>query len=275
MAIAEYPDVNSIIRLAREAGQRDAGQIEAPDGREFVLHDSDLTLTLVGDPLEHPRRKGGLNILHSTESFCQWVLDQKTPETVIFADPHTSLFTAVIDYHAKNDGPAGWAIFSGGHALRFSQPFSDWMAINDTRIGQVALAEFLEEHMGEIAEPNGASLLTAVLDLKARTRVAFSKAVSLQTGETQLSYVEETDLNDKKRAGVIALPENLTLVMPVYFGGNPSIIKAKLRVRLRDGDAGFVVKMLNIAEVQREAFNATIEEVQTRCPDVPLYLGSV
>lgn len=269
-------DINKLISHVEQRAEGTRQMVYDDHGQQYLVVPPGHEVKLIGDALYRPVRKAGSASFYDVASLCRWVKDQMTSDTVIFATPHDGHFMAIIDYHARNGSgaipcDAGWLDHTGKLTLQQSDQWAAWTGIHNRSLDQVTLGEFIEEHVSEIAAPNASELLTAVMNLRANTKVTFSKAVSLHDGTVQLTYNEEAD---RPKAGQMTLPENLRLVMPVYYGSDAVVVDAKLRVRLRDGDATFIVKLMNVQQVKQRAFDAEVKKVRDALPEVPLYLGA-
>lgn len=122
------------------------------------------------------------------------------------------------------------------HTCTFPCPLThewrQWTAKNDKPMAQVEFAEFIENNLLDIVEPDGASLLTACLSFQDTGSAEFKSAVRLEDGRVQFQYIE------KDQTGELKFPSRLTLALPVFEGLDVRFqLNAKLRYRV-DREAG-------------------------------------
>lgn len=195
-----------------------------------------------------PERKQGTAVAETLESFVQLVERHQTEHSVIFAvtDWRNPAFTAVIDYHG--DDPD-----NGKHRVHYAFPLSEewkaWQGINGKPLSQNEFAEFIEDHIAELAAPdsdevkdlellfkakvaypNELVVLSQGLQINAETRV--KTAIKLQTGESQIVFEED---HKNANGDPITVPGVFVLNIAPFFQGESIRLPVRLRYRLRDG----------------------------------------
>lgn len=195
--------------------------------------------------LAAPARKRGTAVLNDAESFVAVVNDQKTEDTRIFSTINPPTFTAVFNHIAI---AAGW----GDHKAQYNAPLAPewlaWTAMDGKKVGQVDLAQFIENNLvdvvfidkaapgmpvGEVGSPDGATLLEVCRTLEAKKKVDFKSAIRLADGSTQFTYDE--DVQGSARQGQLAVPEQFSLGIPVFENGAKYRADVRLRYRIQDG----------------------------------------
>lgn len=185
--------------------------------------------------LEHtlaaPVRKKGVVKLNDAESFIAVVNDQKTADgTRLFSTIDPPTFTAVFNHHG--DAP-GW----GDHRATYNAPLSPewkaWDAFDGRQVGQVELAQFIENNLVDVVEPDGATLLEICRTLEAKKKVNFASAIRLSDGSNQFTYEEEVQGSAQK--GQLSIPEQFVIGIPVFENGEKWRVDVRLRYRIQDG----------------------------------------
>jgi len=177
-----------------------------------------------------PARKSGTTQLHDAESFIAVVRDQKNGSTRLFSTLNPPTFTAVFNHHADD---AGW----GDHAAKYNAPLSpEWKAWTDAdgrQSSQVELAQFIENNLVDVVEPDGATLLEICRTLEAKKKVNFASSIRLSDGSHQFTY--EEDVQGSAQKGQLKVPEQFVIGIPVFENGEKWRVDVRLRFRISDG----------------------------------------
>lgn len=263
-------DIEAISKLADKAGskleilERTDGQHGIPDHVPVFVNRESGRVDAVAELFERfrfaPARKSGTAKVTTLESFIELGQRHETDDSAIFADTdwQKPSLTMVVDYH---QAVAGGVADNGKHRIRYDFPLSDewkaWVAVDGKPMDQGDFAEFIEDHIAELSTPDGLEeeefrhkfgfrvayptemhTLSRGLQVFAETRV--KNAVTLQTGEGQISFEEEhRDANGNK----IDVPGMFILSVSPFFMGEPCRIPVRLRYRLAGGSIKWIVKL--------------------------------
>ena len=210
------------------------------------------------------------------DSFCSYVNRFRKASTVIFAEPRFERMRALIDYHTAEADAAPASAAHNAHVATFDCGFdpnwAEWRKVDGKDLSQVDFAYFIERMLHTIGEPDGGDLLEMAQDLKVNRSVAFKQNVRIKNGAIDLQY-EETDETSTKRAGTITVPDEITVVCPIFMLREPQAITVKLRYRIEKGaPLTFRLDVLNRSIIEFKAFKVMADEVAdlTECP---VYLG--
>ncbi len=202
---------------------------------------------------DRPERRSGTARVLTLESFIALTNRHKLPESAIFADTdwQKPSLTAVIDYH--NSTASGGAADNCKHRIRYDFPLSEewraWIAQDGQPMGQGDFAQWIEDHITELAAPHGdesdniqktfgfkaalpneLQMLSRGLQVHAETRV--KSHVTLQSGEGALTFEEEhLDASGNK----LVVPGMFLLSIAPFFMGDKARIPVRLRYRVRGG----------------------------------------
>jgi len=221
--------------------------------------------------------RGNVSI-DSAESLLNYVETHGSANSAVFAHASSSSITAVLDWHAQH-GTA----FEAGHGLHRIQfslektsAYNDWTGVSGRAMGQRVFAEFIEEHLTDIVEPNAMDVLEAATNLQGKRNVEFASGVRLANGDQQIKWVETTEA---KTSGDIKVPTQIKLRLPIYRGAEEETtfeFRTLLRYRITDGKLTFEIKMLGVEDIDALAFAAVSEAVASNLPsDTQFYLGRV
>lgn len=213
--------------------------------------------------LGQPRFIQSKIVAHDVRGFNDYVIKHKLPETAIYAasPEHPSLIARIDDNATINGETAPSHV---AHTCTFPCPLThewkQWLGKNDKPMSQIEFAEFIENNLLDIVEPDGAGLLTACLSFQDTGSAEFKSAVRLSDGRIQFQYIE------KDATGELKFPERLVLALPVFEGLDVRFrMAAKLRYRV-DRDAGlhlrYVIERPDLA--LKDAYSRLIEVVTER-----------
>lgn len=218
---------------------------------------------------ESPRNIRKRLSAHTLEGFVDYINKFATDNTVIFAHPVEADMEAVFDYHSP--GQPRW----GDHKISFrpkkSREFEKWERKNRGLLDQFDLADLVEEHAEDFYDPQPARIIEVARNFEAKKSVQFERAKSVESGDVQFTYVEETGAKDD-----MVIPEDVTLRIPVFMGGKKVEISGRFRYRLDQGELklGFVFPQLH--EVKKTAAKGLIQDVQEEMEDendIPVFFA--
>lgn len=233
------------------------------DGVPVLALPPGWTTERCADLLAQPRTIQSRITAHDVRGFVDYVNKHKLPETAIYASaPDRPSLVARIDDNATEGDATQPSHVT--HTCTFPCPLThewrQWIGQNDKPMSQVAFAEFIENNLLDIVEPDAAGLLTACLSFQDTGSAEFKSVVRLNDGRVQFQYIE------KDTTGELKFPERLTLALPVFEGLDVRFkLNAKLRYRV-DRDAGlhlrYVIERPDSA--LKDAYNRLMEVVTER-----------
>lgn len=265
-------DVQPIIDTAREAAgseSLDLGEFHIVPTREGVK-----AFDLTGDAYrDKPRRKTGTTTVRDVESFLAFYGKHASADAEVYADRDASTVTAILDAHGPYGGEPEWQAHRVVLELRHSEAFNAWRSVSGRPMTQLAFAEFVEDHRADIREPDAATVLEMAQTFQATNKVSFKSSQILQTGQRQLSYVEQIDASAGTN-GKLVIPSALQLALPVYEGATVADpVTARLRFRIdTEGRLVLIVILDQLDDVLRAAFEGVVADVGEGVP-VPVLRG--
>ena len=217
----------------------------------------------------NPDRKHGRYGVLDVPSFAAYLAKHGVIETELWGDRDRSTIRAVINAHAAATegggddelGIPGWADHTCTLTLAQSDDWKEWNHIDGKYLPQVQFAEFVEDHLPNFQNPNGAEMLELAQSFRAATKVDFNSSQRLKSGETALNYVEKTEATAGAK-GQIAIPDTIALGMRVYDHGGAYPITARLRYRINGGDLVLGVKLDRPKDMLQAAFDGVVADVQ-------------
>lgn len=254
--MSAFEEIKSELAAAFIAGQEslEVKQIEI-GGIPVILRPAGMVVEPREDLMEYPQRIRETVHLSDPTSFACYVNRYKGEFSLLRQTTGNGV-QAVLDYHAP--GEASWCAHVAHLTLRFSPEYSAWLNFVGEGRSQVQLAEFLEDWIHTVASPDGAVLRNMVLKFQALKETTFRQSVNLTSGDVNLTFVEDSETGRENSA---SFPSELALVMPIFEGGQPEQIDARLRYRIRDGKLSFTVVMLQSDLRMRRAFDEVCEAI--------------
>lgn len=269
----EADNMQAVISTAMTAAR--PHEIANEDGGKTIFHHESMsTFTIpalnpsLPDHVEHHVD------LVELESFADYINRFKSPNSVVFARPHDNTMLAAIDYHKPSENVRAKPD-QNRHTAKltcvFDERWKAWRNIDGKHMNQMEFAYFIEENMHTIAAPDGMMLLEMAQGLKINRGVIFKSNRRLANGNLDVEYSEKdaTEVN----GGHFIVPEELTLLTPIYLLRPAEEIKVKLRYRFTKGEPlVFIIDILNREFIEFEAFKMMADEIQ-RDTTQPVYLA--
>ena len=224
--------------------------------------------------LGQPRRKRGTVAADNIASFAQYYHKHADDDSEVFADLATASITAVLDAH-RGRQPGGldevyearWQEHRLVLKLTVTPEWSAWACRDQQLTPQTAFAEFIEDHITDIAADGpctGADLLEMAQQFQAHTRVQFSSGTRLSSGETQFTYAETIEAKAGQR-GNITIPGAFELAIRVFDDLDPYRVKARFRYRISDGALLLGYRLNDPERIARDAVELVVAKAEEAC----------
>ncbi|MEF8794004.1 DUF2303 family protein [Thiohalorhabdus sp.] len=212
-----------------------------------------------------PRRTRDKVEMQRLQSLIQYVQDFKDPGTVVYAEYDEDRIEAIID-HPVPDEPR-WGDHRANYVCPKSKEWRTWNRHDGIKAGQEDFAQFLEDNQEDIfipesdkVAPSAADMLEFATTLNAKRNVTFNSSTRLSDGSGQLSFKEE--VNDTAgKSGQMVIPGHFYIAIPVYQGGDPYVVKAKVRYRVKDGDLALWYDLHRPEKVHERAFEGMVDQI--------------
>lgn len=203
-----------------------------------------------------PERRKGKATAQTLASFIALTARHMDTDSAVFADMTWTApkFTAVIDYHGQPH-PVGdgheprWL----GHRIEYAFPLGEdwkkWVKFDGEPMSQQDFAAFIEDRIADlsaatdtetdelehlfkakIADPFEILQLSRGLSVSVDAKVG--RAVNLASGEAELTY---TEVHNDSGGQKLIVPGLFVVSVPVFYGGQPVRIPARLRYRVANG----------------------------------------
>ena len=226
-----------------------------PDG--FTPHDA-------AKYLEAPLRTQAAVTLENPAAFTAYLKQFASHEhSLVLVDRHAGQYLALIDYHTAEG--ASWVDHKANLALTMTPSAAEWKATNQKELTQEAFLLFLEDHIPDIAEPDGATLMGVVMDFEALKTVSFSRSTRLKDGSVKFLYNETVQGNTS--GGEIKVPDTFTLKLKPFEGTPEVTLTARLRYRINGGALVFWFDILRFKEAILAAIDDITEDLRHNLKD--------
>lgn len=223
---------------------------------------------------ETPARPIGTAKMRDAASFIAYWADHRQDRSRIYAQMEPAMFLAVFDDFdtrlVAEDvvDQADWRGFRAEFKVPASREWLLWNNVNRKHMGQLAFAEFLQDNLPDVTQPEGAALLEMALRFEASQSGSFVAAQRMQDGSHDLQWK-----SDNNASGTVRLPEYITLSIPVFENEAASEINARLRYRVKDGTLAIWIELVRPHKVLEAAFRATWARIQGET-EAKILLGS-
>jgi uncharacterized protein YfdQ (DUF2303 family) len=227
-----------------------------------------------------PYMKRGLATFYDAASFARYVNAHKGPGTAIafvraLGETLPSV-SAVLDYHVPGSvggltaGSPGWGVHRAGLAFRHSRACAAWLKIHGKALTHAEFAEFLEDHVADVAEPDGATLLELARRFEVTREASFSSVQNLANGTASLAYVEA----ENRGPSAAVIPSEFVLGLAPFEGDPLYRVTARFRYKVNAGKLSITVKLHRIEDVLDQAVADRVAAIHAATGIEPFF-GSV
>jgi uncharacterized protein YfdQ (DUF2303 family) len=234
--------------------------------------DGEVSLVSLEGWASAPTSKRGEVRVFDTTSFCAYVNLHREPGTQVYADLKHLSIVAVLDHHAA-DRP-GWGRHRISLTARVTDEWNAWFGMHNKLTNQVQFAEFIEDHLTEIADPSGSVLLSMIQTFTVKRNVDYDSKVSSVNGAMHLTYHEKVEGASAGPSGQIKVPEQFKLGIEPFEGAGKYEVYARLRYRLENAKLQLFISLVNPQRVVEAAFKERIAEVEAGISNLSVFRGA-
>lgn len=208
-----------------------------------------------------PARKRGTITVFDAASFNQLLKDNASAgDAAIYLDrnPNQPHVVAVLNGNGPN-GP-GWGDLRVQIVFRPTPQWEKWKARDGQLMAQVDFAEFLEENLEDVAEPDGATMLEIASQLQLVRTVNFRSKVVLQGGA--FNFTHDQDDKASVGAGQIEVPQQFVLGIAPVFGLAAYRVPARFRYRVVEGKLKLGFKLQRVETMMAQIVEDVIAKIE-------------
>lgn len=232
------------------------------DSKPYVIVPNGYEVRDIENTLERPMRKRGTVVMNDATSFIDYFKTHNMASR-IYGQVEPPKFVAVLNDHRKDE--PGWGDHRAEYNCPLSKEWKEWKGFAGKAQDQIAFSEFIETHTPDIhsgapEEPSGAVMLEVATSFKAQKKVNFASGQRLDNGQVDFVFQEEIQ-GSAGAKGHIKVPERFYIAIPVFEGGSPYRIEAKLRYRLKDGSLSMWFDLVRDHKVLEAAFMDIWKEI--------------
>lgn len=260
---------NDFLLAAIAAAARQEPVVDLGDGQRRLILPEGFKAVDANDPYALPPRiRQGVTV-DERASLVSYVNRFSEKRSVLIADYDAGRISAVLDYHGQPED--GSLVGPGQHvatlALRPSEEFKRWNAIQGQRLSQAEFAAFLEENAEDIVDPAPAVMIEISRDLEATQGVIFKSSTRLENGDRGFVYETET-----RTKGEVVVPRQFTLGLPLWQGEGTTELRCAFRWQVSGGGLllGFEWRRV---EYRRQAQFGVLAYRIAEDTGLPVYFG--
>lgn len=275
-------EAGTIADLARQATKVDVHTIDVrdierrvygrgADGALALVDTIDIAEQLRKHAEKGPDRRAGSITVHTPGSLVEFATRHLDPKrSTLWGDVGNARITVILndDGPAEEDFEPGWGDHRAVLTLEPSIEWKAWTGRNEKGMSQEELAEFLEEHLADVTDPDGSTLLEVTRTFQATTGATFRRAQSLHSGQVQLTWQEEGQAKAGS-SGQTEVPREFTIRVRSFVGTDPVEVRGMFRYRVSSGQLSLGFRLLNLDEVRRAAVEDILAGVATDLDLVP------
>lgn len=242
----------------------------------LALRPQELRIEGLEEHLPAPVRIRQHLTMLDAESFIAYVTRFSTAATAVFCNgPQGRTFSAIIDYH-QPDQPS-WRDHKVSYQCPTTVEWGNWKDADRKRFSQADFAEFIEDNVKDIVQPENDSRAPSAADmleisrtLEAKKNISFRQGTRLDNGQVQLTYNEQID-GRAGETGQLAIPEQFYIGVKPFLGGDAFCVQARFRYRIREGALVMWFELVRPDKVLEEAYNAVRTKIAEGIGQVPMY----
>jgi uncharacterized protein YfdQ (DUF2303 family) len=240
---------------------RAAPPAELEVGRIYAFHTSAGVKTVDLTGPEHtgtPPRKSGVTTVRDAVSWLAYYGKHHDDSSEVYSDSERLTVTAVLDAHSADE--ASWQGHRLTLALRTTDAWKQWIALDGKLMGQEQFAEFIEDHLPDLLEPNSATMLEIAQSIQGVAKAEFQSGTRLSSGERKLAYVETINAKAGQK-GELVIPEQFIVGLVPFEGSDGYRLTARLRYRINGGPIQLGYKLERPADTLRTAFGDVVKDI--------------
>jgi len=245
------------------------------DQQQFVVipadHKVELLVTL---PASEPDRIRCVVQVVDLQSFLRYVNEHKDETTRVFASVLKAPFglTAALDYHDAENIMASFVEHLCKMEFTPTDQWSLWSANDRKVMDQQAFALFIEENQPDIIQPSGADMLELAKSIEATQEVQFKRQMRLDNGDVKFLFEDKTEATAGMN-GALAIPQLLTLNIPIFLGMPVVNVPCRFRHRLEGGKMKIWYEIIRRQELLLKIAQSALDIVEQKTL-VPYFLGT-
>lgn len=221
--------------------------------------------------LPAPERKSTTSLFHELEDLIRYTTRHRDEtETTLWVDVVGASVCAVINDHSA-ESPA-WRDHRATHKLRATEQWKHWIEKSGKLLTQSDFAEHIEDGALSIIDPDPATMLEIAQTFHAKTGVEFKQIQRIRDGQLNVQYAEETAASAGTR-GDLDVPQEITLLLPVFEGQEKVEVQARIRYRLREGQLSIGYKLVDVDEVLKAAIDLVVDRLVEAFDRDVVFLG--
>lgn len=215
-------------------------------------------------------RKTGRTVVRDAASFLAYWAKHHDDASEVYSDVEQLTVTAVLDAHSADE--PGFGEHRLHLQLRRTKAWEEWLALDGKLVDQDRFANFLEDHLVSLVEPDAATMLEIAQSIKATTKAEFQSSSRLQSGERKFAFVEDVKTSAGAK-GDLQIPEVFRIAVPPFEGADAYSMTARFKYRLGGGQLALGFKLEQPEERAKAAFADVLAAIAEGI-DTPILNGT-
>lgn len=268
-------EADAILEAGARRGFGNPIQNPHQDGPAAIIIPADAKLEFFDRPAV-PFRKKGIIELDDIDSFIAYYTGNNETHKAIYASLEPLSFVGLLNDHLPESGGGkqGWRDYGCRYTPRHSKEWAAWTGRNKNPFeGNDAFAEWLEDNLVDVIEPDNGKLLEIAINFKVNSTASFSNVKRLADGNTQMHYTNTVEGKSSTSAGEVKIPELFVIEIPVFQGRNATKyrVEARFRFRLHGGNLRIAYELVRPHKVIEQAFCDLVDKIANEATTAVLY----
>lgn len=229
------------------------------NGHPFVVLADGQQVESIAHMLPQPQRKQGHTVIQDEKGFIKFFKRHQNPQANIYADRGKGSFKAV--FNDDTDTETGWKDHTATYPVIKSNNWKAWAEKDGVKMSQAEFAQFIEQNIVDIVEPNHTDMMEISRTLEAKKSASFSSAIRLSNGSHQFAY--EESIRGTASNGRLEIPETFKLGLQVFLNGEHYEVSARLRYRInKENHLEMWYELIRPHDIYEDAFNGMFENIE-------------
>ena len=262
--------VNDIAKLAVSSKAiRTAGA----NGNSFITHHKDFKITDLDDLAAMPARSKYSISVSDVPSFKKLCASLTVDTPVIFSDFDKDRISAYTEFHTATG--ASHCEKTIHYQLENTLEYKRLRRITETGqdFTQKEFHDFIEDNSALFNDPNELEMLAIAKSFTIKQGEHLDSSIDPQSGNIKIAYSK--DHAGTYKTGNITLPNSIMLNVQPYKGHEVFNVKARFKIRLRNGYGVIGLDIPNLDRLEEEAFNLVCAKIEKELSVKPINLSSV
>ena len=258
--------IESLIALGEARVGDDTFRSEI-DGVPYVVIPKDYQFKELPHLREIPPRRRGVVSLHTCESLLRYIdtYCENKSSACVFSDRDYGSFFGILDWWGDDNNPRSYKEDRVEFRPTSSDEWKIWRASNKKKMAHLEFANFLEDNLIDVVEPEAATLLEVARTMQATKKVEFISANRIENGDLEIIHRKVATEATAGMKGDFRVPDKIVVRLRVFLGEEPVDVPCRFRYELASGELRLWYEMLRPDRLVETAMDKIADAIRASC----------